>query len=328
MNDVLIRVERLKKYFPVQRRLFARLFFKEAPVIHAVDGVSFDIQKGETFSFVGETGCGKTTLGQLILRLIEPTEGRILYKDCNLLARNKKELRKMRRNMQMIFQDPSASLNPRKTVEQILSLPLEVHTKFRGFEKRQKIIEALEKVGLSPADQILHRYPHEFSGGQKQRIGIARALITNPEFIMADEPVSALDMSIRSQVLNLLVDLKKENKFTYMLINHDLSVVRYMSDRIAVMYLGKLVEVARSEDLFNSPRHPYTEALLSAVPIPNPLSKKQRIRLKEELPSPIQLPQGCRFNTRCPCAKSECFKVEPELIEIADEHFLACNVRA
>lgn len=328
MSNVLIRAEGLKKYFPIEKGMLRRLFSRKASIVHAVDGVSFDIRKGETFTVVGETACGKTTLGRLILRLIEPTEGRIFYKGCDLLELNKKELRKIRCNMQMIFQDPTSSLNPRMTIEKIVGLPLKIHAKAKGDENKQKIIETLEKVGLSPANQLLHKYPHELSGGQRQRAGIARALITNPELIVADEPVSALDVSIRSQVLNLLGDLKEEYNLTYILITHDLSVVRYMSDYIVVMYLGKFMELARSEDLFNSPKHPYTEVLLSAIPIPNPLLKRQRIKLRGEMPSPIQLPRGCRFNTRCPCAKAECFKVEPELIEIADEHFVACSVRA
>lgn len=322
----LLAVQELQKHFPVEERTSAKLGSGKQRVVRAVDGVSFTIQKGETFSVVGETGCGKTTLARMILGLIRPSNGKILFRDHDLLMLTKRELRKARSNMQMIFQDPAASLNPRMSVEQIMELPLKIHEGSDRDERKRKICETLEKVGLSPADQMLHRYPHEFSGGQKQRIGIARALVIHPELVVADEPVSALDMSIRSQVLNLMSDLKKDYDLTYLLIAHDLSVVRYMSDRVAVMYLGKIVEMAMSEDLFISPLHPYTEALLSAIPVPDPSSKKHRMKLRSELPSPINLPRGCRFNTRCPYAKSECAEGEPDLTTVGRDHFVACHL--
>jgi oligopeptide transport system ATP-binding protein len=322
----LIRVEDLKKNFPVEEKSFIRLFSGRGEVVHAVDGISFSIEKGQTVSLVGETGSGKTTTGLLLARLLEPTSGRIFFKDMDLLSLSKGQMKPVRREMQMIFQDPLASLNPRKSIRDIVGLPLEVHGIARGGNKRVRVIELLEKVGLRPGEQFIDRHPHEFSGGQRQRIGIARALALNPKFIIADEPVSALDVSVRSQILNLLQDLKKELGLTYLLIAHDLSVVRYMSDWIVVLYLGKVMEYAKSEELFTNPLHPYTKALLSAVPIPDPDASRRAITLKGEMPSPIYLPSGCRFHTRCPLSEPECASRQPELVDVGNQHWVSCNL--
>ena len=326
MPEVLLKVENLKKYFPVEKGLFSGIFSKEKEFIHAVDGVSFSIRKGETFSLVGETGSGKTTIGKLILRAIKPTSGDIFFEGRDLLKLPKKEIQNLRRNMQIIFQDPFSSLNPRKSIGDIIGEPLKIHHLTKGAKTRVNTLELLERVGLSPASMYIDRYPHELSGGQKQRVGIARALALRPKFIVADEPVSALDMSIRSQILNLMQDLKNEYKLTYLLIAHDLTVVRYMSDWVGVMYLGKIMELSPSEELFNSPQHPYTKALMAAIPVPDPLLKREKIRLKGDIPNPINPPKGCRFHTRCHLRKPKCSKVEPRHIDIGEEHNVACHL--
>jgi len=300
------------------------IFQRQVGVVKAVDGVSFTIRRGETLGLVGESGCGKTTTGRVILRLQEPTAGEVIFEGRNVFALNKEELRRMRRDMQIIFQDPYSSLNPRMTVGDIVGEPLEIHNIARGREKLRRVQELLEVVGLSPYH--VNRYPHEFSGGQRQRIGIARALALNPKLIICDEPVSALDVSIQAQILNLLEDLQKEFKLTYLFIAHDLSVVRHISDRVAVMYLGKIVELAPTEQLFENPQHPYTEALLSAVPIPDPEVKRERIILPGDVPSPVNPPPGCRFHTRCLYAEERCRLEEPPLEEVAPGHFAACWV--
>ena len=293
-------------------------------VVKAVDGVSIDIYKGETLGLVGESGCGKSTLGRAILRLTEPTSGQVFYNDQDLAHLSSKRLREQRRHLQIIFQDPYASLNPRMTVGQIVGEPLETFRLARGREAEQRVQELLETVGLNK--RFIKRYPHEFSGGQRQRIGIARALAVDPDFIVADEPISALDVSIQAQIMNLLERLRREKNLTYLFISHDLRAIRHVSDRVAVMYLGKLVEIADAKTIYHEPLMPYTKALISAVPVPDPQveATRQRIMLEGDVPSPINPPAGCRFHTRCPYAIEACKEVVPQLVEIKPAHFVAC----
>lgn len=293
-------------------------------VVKAVDGVSIDILERETLGLVGESGCGKTTLGRAILRLIEPTDGQVFYRDRDLAHLSQRQLREQRRHLQIIFQDPYASLNPRMTVGQIVGEPLETYRLARGREAEQRVQELLETVGLSK--RFIKRYPHEFSGGQRQRIGIARALAVDPDFIVADEPISALDVSIQAQIMNLLEKLRREKNLTYLFISHDLRAIRHVSDRVAVMYLGKLVELADAKTIYAEPLMPYTKALISAVPVPDPQveATRQRIMLEGDVPSPINPPSGCRFHTRCPYAIDACKEVVPQLVEIKPAHFAAC----
>ena len=317
----LISIRDLKVHFPVTGRGLLR---RSRQIVHAVDGVNLDINAGETLGLVGESGCGKTTLGRAILRLTEPTSGKILFREQDLAQLSNRELRAHRRQLQIVFQDPYASLNPRMTVGQIIGEPIHTFGLARGDAKKQRVQELMKMVGLSP--QFLKRYPHEFSGGQRQRIGIARALAVDPEFIVADEPISALDVSIQAQIMNLLRRLKEEKKLTYLFISHDLRAVRHVADRIAVMYLGKIVELAPAKSLYAEPLMPYTKALISAVPVPDPAveASRRRIVLEGDVPSPINPPSGCRFHTRCPYAIDECGSVEPELIQIKPHHFAAC----
>ena len=320
-GDVILRVEGLKMHFPITRGL---LIQRQVGAVKAVDGLDFYIRKGETLGLVGESGCGKSTAGRAILQLYKPTAGKVIFKGRNIVGLPPGELRALRREMQMIFQDPYASLNPRMTVGDIIGEPLKVHRLARGKALRERVQELLRVVGLNP--YFANRYPHEFSGGQRQRIGIARALAVNPEFIVADEPISALDVSIRAQIINLMEDLQSEFGLTYMFIAHDLSVVRHISDRVAVMYLGKIVELADRAELYQNPLHPYTTALLSAVPIPDPIKemRRERIILTGDVPSPINPPRGCHFHTRCPIAIAACKEIDPPLEEKAPGHWAAC----
>ncbi len=323
MSEPLLQVKNLVKHFPIKGGVLGRVVDK----VHAVDGVSFDLQAGETLGVVGESGCGKSTTGRCILRLIEPTSGEVWFEGRNVTAMDKESLRALARDMQIIFQDPYASLNPRMTVGAIIGEALIIHklTQTKA-EFNERIVELLETVGLN-ADHM-RRYPHEFSGGQRQRIGIARALAVSPKLVVCDEAVSALDVSIQAQVINLLEDLQSRFNLTYMFIAHDLSVVEHISDRVAVMYLGRIVEIASAKDLYTNPKHPYTEALLSAVPIPDPQVKRKRIMLQGDVPSPIHPPSGCHFHTRCPMAQHPlCSTEKPVLKPTGDGHWVACHLR-
>lgn len=322
-NDVLLRVEHLVKHFPITRGI---IFQKQIGAVHAVDDISFDIHRGETLGLVGESGCGKSTTGRTIIQLYRPTSGKVYFEGVDLVSLKGDDLRRMRRKMQMIFQDPYASLNPRMTVGDIIGEPLIIHKVASGKEVQERVEHLLELVGLNPA--FSNRYPHEFSGGQRQRIGVARALALQPLLIVCDEPISALDVSIQAQVVNLLEDLQDQFHLTYLFIAHDLSMVRHISDRVAVMYLGKIVELTSSKELYDNPLHPYTQALLSAVPVPDPgvEEKRQRIILQGDVPSPVNPPSGCRFRTRCPLATAICAEQQPEWRQISPGHWVACHM--
>lgn len=320
MTQPLLQVHNLKKYFPINGGVFG----KKIGDVKAVDGLSFFVNKGETLGIVGESGCGKSTTGRLILRLLDPTDGQVLFDDKDVTNLSMSEMRKLRRDMQIIFQDPYASLNPRHTVGKILEEPLIVHGIGDKKERKRRVQEMLEVVGLS--SYHAKRYPHQFSGGQRQRIGIAKALMTNPSLIIADEPVSALDVSIQSQVLNLMEDLQKKYGLTYIFIAHDLGVVRHISDRVGVMYLGRIIELTDSEKLYSKPLHPYTEALLEAVPIPDPDYKNETAGITGEIPSPSNPPAGCAFHTRCRSCMEICKTTRPEFKEVEDGHYVACHL--
>jgi oligopeptide transport system ATP-binding protein len=320
--EVLLRVENLKKYFPIHRGVFQ----KHVGDVKAVDGVNFEVYKGETLGLVGESGCGKTTTGRTIIRIYEPTEGSVFFEGKDITKIKSREMRELRRSMQMIFQDPYASLNPRMSVQRIVGEPLEVFHLANKEERKERVVRLLDLVGLT--GDFLGRYPHEFSGGQRQRIGLARSLALNPSLIICDEPISALDVSIQAQVVNLLEDLQEQLGLTYIFIAHDLSMVRHISNRVAVMYLGKIVELTDRKTLYANPLHPYTEALLSAIPVPDPIVEKQRHRilLEGDLPSPANPPKGCNFNTRCPRKIDICSEVEPNMLEVEPGHFCACHL--
>ena len=318
-QPTLLEVKNLKKHFQVSTTNQA------TETVYALNGISFLIREGETLGLVGESGCGKSTAARTILRLVEPTSGEIFYRNQNLLALKQNNLRSLRREMQIIFQDPFASLNPRKQIGKILEEPFDIHGFTDPTEKKQRVISLLDRVGLS-SDQS-EKYPHEFSGGQLQRVGIARAIAMNPSLVIADEPVSALDVSIRAQIINLLLDLKDSMRISYLFISHDMTVVRHFCDRVAVMYLGKIVEIANSNSLYNNPRHPYTEALLAAIPSIDPGSKKQPLKIKGDLPSAMDMPKGCTFHTRCPIREKQCEESAPQLKEIHPGHHVACFLR-
>jgi oligopeptide transport system ATP-binding protein len=322
-KQVLLKVRNLKKYFPVTSGI---IFQRETGSVKAVDDISFDIFKGETLGLVGESGCGKSTVGRTVLQLYRPTAGQVQFDNINLVKQKGTGLRNIRRRLQMIFQDPYSSLNPRMTVGEIISEPLKVHDIAKGSEGLDKVRELLDMVGLNP--DFVTRYPHEFSGGQRQRIAIARALAVNPEFIICDEPISALDVSIQAQIVNLLEELQSRLGLTYLFIAHDLSMVRHISHRVAVMYLGKMVELTERDRLYDNPQHPYTKALLSAVPIPDPEveERRSRIIMEGDVPSPLSPPKGCNFNTRCPIAEDRCFDEDPEFRQISEGHWCACHL--
>lgn len=320
MGEALIEIQNLKKYFPITGGVFKRVVGN----VRAVDDVSFQINKGESFGLVGESGCGKSTIGRTILRLLDKTDGKVVFNGEDIHALDKTKLRSLRPKMQIVFQDPFSSLNPRIKVGEAIGEALIDHGLCSRSEVKDRVIETLKICGL--AAYHYDRYPHEFSGGQRQRIGIARALIMNPDFIVADEPVSALDVSIQAQIINLLSDLQQEKQLTYLFISHDLSVVEHLCDRIGVMYLGSMVEMASKEEMFRNPLHPYTKALLSAVPIPDPTLRRERIVLKGDIPSPANPPSGCKFHTRCPLATDICKQQVPEYRDVGDQHFVACHL--
>ncbi|QUH25763.1 ABC transporter ATP-binding protein [Serpentinicella alkaliphila] len=313
MKETLLKVNNLKKYFPTKKGL-----------LHAVDGVNFEIKKGETLGIVGESGCGKSTTGRVVLRLIEATDGEILFEGKDIRKYSERQMRDARKEMQIVFQDPFASLNPRLSLSEIIGEPFEIFNMYKPKEREEKVVELMELVGLS--ERLVNTYPHELDGGRRQRVGVARALALNPKFIVCDEPVSALDVSIQAQILNLMQDLQEKLGLTYMFISHDLSVVKHISDRIAVMYLGKVVEITTSKQIFQNPLHPYTQALLSAIPIPKIGQKRNRIILEGDVPSPINPPNGCRFAGRCPYVMDKCFGLEPELIDVGGDHSVACHL--
>lgn len=319
-KEQIMKVEEIKEYFPVRKGIFSAI----KDHVKAVDNVNFYIRTGETFGLVGESGCGKTTLGRVLIQLIPPTKGTVYFMGKNLTEISKSDLRKLRLHMQIVFQDPSSSLNPRMTVKQIIGEPLKINKKLSNEEITKKVLTLLKTVGLD--EQHMYRFPHEFSGGQKQRIGVARALALNPDFIVLDEPTSALDVSVQAKILNLFKDLQKKFNLTYLFITHDLSVIKYISDRVAVMYAGKIVELSPTKELFKKQLHPYSYALLCCIPIPDPKIKKEFIVIKGEVPSLINPPSGCKFHPRCPKKMDICKQVEPELIEIEKDHFVACHL--
>jgi peptide/nickel transport system ATP-binding protein len=323
VNEILSLID-ISKWFPVQKSFLERLLAKEKLFVKAVDGVSLTVQRGETLALVGESGCGKTTLGRLIVKLIDPTSGRLIFNGTDITNLRGEGLRRLRRKMQIIFQDPYASLNPRMAVGEQVAHPLKIHGLAQGGELKDMAVKALEQVGLTPPEKFYDAYPRTLSGGQRQRVAIARAIILKPELVVADEPVSMIDVSLRASILDLMLTLKQELNLTYVFITHDLAVAKYIADRIAVMYLGKIVEYGPSEVIFENPLHPYTKALLAAIPVPRPLRGPRKVELKGEVPNPINPPPGCRFHPRCPIAGEVCRREEPELRRVEKNHYVAC----
>lgn len=326
MLSEIAKVENLKKYFPVQKSFLEQLLARKISYVKAVDDVTFSINKREIFTLAGESGCGKTTTGRLVVRLLKPTSGKIIFNDQDISKLEGEKLRLLRRKMQIVFQDPYASLNPRMTVGDAVGHPLEIYGVAKGEEKKKIVLDVFDKVGLTPPEQFVNLYPHQLSGGQRQRAALARSIILKPELIVADEPVSMIDVSLRTTIIDLMLNFREELGLTYLFITHDLAVAKYISDRIAIMYLGKIIEMGSKESLFARPTHPYTQALLSAIPVPNPERKRKIIPLEGEVPSAINIPSGCRFHPRCPNKKSECATKEPTLKEIEKDHLVACHI--
>jgi peptide/nickel transport system ATP-binding protein len=324
LNEIL-RVEHLKKYFPVEKSFLEKMLTRTRHFVRAVDDVSFSVTKGEIFTLAGESGCGKTTTGKLVARLVAPTSGKIFFDNLEITTLDHEALRMLKRRIQIIFQDPYASFNPRMKIGEAVGHPLEIHDIAKGPEKRKRVSEILERVGISPAEKFLDLYPHQLSGGQRQRAAMARALILEPEFIVADEPVSMIDVSLRTAIIDLMLTLRKDFGLTYLFITHDLAIAKYISDRIAIMYLGKIVELADKQTILSNPMHPYTQALLAAIPVPVPEQIRKKTELIGEVPSAINIPAGCHFRTRCRYAEKACEEREPELIPVSPNHYVACD---
>jgi peptide/nickel transport system ATP-binding protein len=323
-QDEILRVENLTKYYPVEKSFLEKALARSKHFVKAVDNVSFTVKRGEIFTLAGESGCGKTTTGKLVVRLISPTSGKIFFNNIEITELKNEELRMLKRKMQIIFQDPYASFNPRMKIGEAVGHPLTIHRLAEGVEKQKRVAELLDRVGLTPAEKFVDLYPHQMSGGQRQRAAMARSLILQPEFIVADEPVSMIDVSLRTAIVDLMLNLRKDFGLTYLFITHDLAIAKYISDRIGIMYLGRIVELGDKETIFSNPMHPYTQALLAAIPVPDPDRKRKVTELIGDVPSAIDIPSGCRFHTRCRYAKDACEKEEPKLVEVSSGHFVAC----